>query len=61
VFWGIVNIFVGILFLILGFSPQWISEDLRRELSSKPNRITFFKWSGPILLGLGALMVLGIL
>ncbi len=60
-FWGLANIFVGALFLVLAFRPQWISADLERQLSSKHNRITFFKWAGPILLGLGALQLLGIL
>ncbi len=60
-FWGIVNICGGMFLLIVGFRPQWISDELGRELSSKPKRITFVKWGGPIVLILGALQLLGVI
>lgn len=58
--WGIVNISVGALFLVLAFRPHWISQDLARQLSSTPHRIRFYKWGGIIAIGLGAIQLLGI-
>ena len=60
-FWAGTHIFGGIFLLIIAFRPEWVSGNLKNELSRRPKHVKAIKWGGSALLGLGGVRLLAAL